>query len=107
MQISKGEVMISKEEVLHVAELANLKFKDDEVDGFVSQLDDIVTMASKLSTVDTEGVEPTYHMSDTTTVFRADEGKHTQTREELLENVPEVQDNLIKVPSIVDKEDGE
>ncbi|MCH4008926.1 Asp-tRNA(Asn)/Glu-tRNA(Gln) amidotransferase subunit GatC [Companilactobacillus sp.] len=97
--------MISKDEILHVAELANLKFKDDEVDGFVSQLDKIVTMASNLSTVDTKGVEPTYHMGDTKTVFREDKGVHTQTREQLLENVPEVQDNLIKVPSIVDKEE--
>lgn len=97
--------MISKDEVLHVAELANLKFKDDEVDGFVEQLDKIVTFAGNLSEVDTEGVEPTYHMGDTNTVFRADEGIHTQTREEMLENVPEVQDNLIKVPTIVDKEE--
>lgn len=99
--------MISKDEILHVAELANLKFKDDEVDGFVSQLDEIVTMASNLSTVDTDNIEPTYHLGDTTTVFRADKGVRTQTREQLLENVPEVQDNLIKVPSIVDKEDDE
>lgn len=99
--------MISKDEVLHVAELANLKFKDDEIDGFVSQLDKIVTMASNLSTVDTEGIEPTYHMGDTKTVFRPDKGIHTQTREKMLENVPETQDNLIKVPTIVDKEDDE
>lgn len=99
--------MISKDEVLHVAELANLKFKDDEVDGFVSQLDKIVSMESNLSSVDTTGIEPTYHLGDTNTVFRADEGVHTQTREQLLENVPEVQDNLIKVPTIVDKEDDE
>ncbi|AKP68089.1 Asp-tRNA(Asn)/Glu-tRNA(Gln) amidotransferase subunit GatC [Companilactobacillus ginsenosidimutans] len=99
--------MISKDEILHVAELANLKFKDDEVDSFVDQLDKIVSMASNLSTVDTDGIEPTYHMGDTSTVFRADEGVHTQTREQMLENVPEVQDNLIKVPTIVDKEDDE
>jgi aspartyl-tRNA(Asn)/glutamyl-tRNA(Gln) amidotransferase subunit C len=99
--------MISKDEVLHVAELANLKIKNDDVDEFTDQLDKIVTMASNLSNVDTTNVEPTYNLGDTKTVFREDKGIHTQTREQMLENVPEVQDNLIKVPAIVDKEDDE
>ncbi len=31
--------------------------------------------------------------------------KKMQTREELLKNVPETKDGLIRVPSIIDKED--
>ena len=99
--------MISKDEILHVAALANLKFKDDEVDSFVSQLDKIVNMESQLSSVDTTGIEPTYNMGDTNSVFREDKGIHTQTREQMLENVPEVENNLIKVPTIVDQEEDE
>ncbi|AKP03321.1 MULTISPECIES: Asp-tRNA(Asn)/Glu-tRNA(Gln) amidotransferase subunit GatC [Companilactobacillus] len=99
--------MISKDEILHVATLANLKFQPDEVDSFVDQLDKIVNMESKLSSVDTTGIEPTYNMGDTSTVFREDKGIHTQTREQMLENVPETDNNLIKVPTIVDKEDDE
>ena len=99
--------MISKEEILHVATLANLKFQPDEIDSFVDQLDKIVNMESKLSSVDTTGIEPTYNMGDTSTVFREDKGIHTQTREQMLENVPETDNNLIKVPTIVDKEDDE
>ena len=99
--------MISKDEILHVAELANLKLQDNEVDSFVSQLDKIVNMESKLASVDTTGIEPTYNMGDTETVFREDKGIRTQTREQMLENVPETDNNLIKVPTIVDKEDDE
>lgn len=99
--------MISKDEILHVAELANLKLQPDEVDDFVSQLGKIVDMESNLSNVDTTGIEPTYNMGDTSTVFREDKGVRTQTREQMFENVPEAEDNLIKVPTIVDKEDDE
>ena len=99
--------MISKDEILHVATLANLKFQDDEVDSFVSQLGKIVGIESQLSSVDTTGIEPTYNMGDTNSVFREDKGIRTQTREQLLENVPETDNNLIKVPTIVDKEDDE
>ena len=99
--------MISKDEILPVATLANLKFQPDEIDSFVDQLDKIVNMESKLSSVDTTGIEPTYNMGDTSTVFREDKGIHTQTREQMLENVPETDNNPIKVPTIVDKEDDE
>ena len=99
--------MISKEEVLHVAELANLKFQTDEVDDFVEQLGRVVDMAGNLSDVDTTGIEPTYNMGDTETTFREDQGIHTQTREQMFENVPESEDHLIKVPTIVDKEEDE
>ncbi|WP_125589647.1 Asp-tRNA(Asn)/Glu-tRNA(Gln) amidotransferase subunit GatC [Companilactobacillus jidongensis] len=99
--------MISKDEILHVAELANLKLKNDEVDDFVSQLGRIVDMESNLASVNTDGVEPTYNMGDTNTTFREDKGIRTQTREQMFENVPESEDNLIKVPTIVDKEDDE
>ena len=99
--------MISKDEILHVATLANIKLQDDEVDSFVSQLGKIVGMESQLSSVDTTGIEPTYNMGDTNSVFREDKGIRTQTREQLLENVPETDNNLIKVPTIVDKEDDE
>lgn len=99
--------MISKSETLHVAELANLKLKDDEVDSFVSQLGRIVDMESNLASVDTTGVEPTYNMGDTSTTFREDKGIRTQTREQMFENVPESVDNLIKVPTIVEKEEDE
>lgn len=99
--------MISKDEILHVATLANLKFEEDEVDSFVNQLDKIVNMESQLSSVDTTGIEPTYNMGDTNSVFREDVPVRDQTREEMLENVPETDNNLIKVPTIVDKEDDE
>ncbi|MFC6324094.1 Asp-tRNA(Asn)/Glu-tRNA(Gln) amidotransferase subunit GatC [Companilactobacillus baiquanensis] len=99
--------MISKEEILHVAELANLKLKDDQVDSFVSQLGKIVSMEDKLSSVDTTNIEPTYNMGDTSTTFREDKGIHTQTREQMFENVPESEDNLIKVPTIVEKGEDE
>ena len=46
-------------------------------------------------------------MGDTSTTFREDKGIHTQTREQMFENVPESEDNLIKVPTIVEKGEDE
>ncbi|HJE15725.1 MAG TPA: Asp-tRNA(Asn)/Glu-tRNA(Gln) amidotransferase subunit GatC [Lapidilactobacillus dextrinicus] len=96
--------MISKNDVTHVANLARLSLSQDEIDRFTSQLDQIIAMEDELSHVETEGVKPTTHITDEVNVFRNDVVVNDGiTREDLLSNVPETKDGLIKVPSIIDK----
>jgi aspartyl-tRNA(Asn)/glutamyl-tRNA(Gln) amidotransferase subunit C len=96
--------VISKDQVAHVASLARLSFSDAELNQFTKQLDQIIDMENQLSEVTTEGVKPTTHITDEINVFRedvvVDDGI---SRDELLQNVPETKDGLIKVPSIIDK----
>ncbi|KRN27268.1 hypothetical protein IV38_GL000673 [Lactobacillus selangorensis] len=99
--------MIEKKQVEHVAELAKLSFSDAELDHFTSQLDEIMKMVDQLDEVDTTGVEPTTHVGDLVNVFRKDEAKPGTPRKELMENVPEEQDGLIKVPAIIDEGEDE
>lgn len=99
--------MISKEQVSHVADLARLEFDENELNNFTSQLDKIVDFVDQLSEVDTEGVEPTTHISNATNVFREDVPKQGTSRQELLKNVPEQVDGLIRVPAIIDKGEDE
>ena len=40
---------ISKEEILHIADLADLKIKDDEVDNYAKNLEDILNFAKNSS----------------------------------------------------------
>ncbi|MEJ6348744.1 MULTISPECIES: Asp-tRNA(Asn)/Glu-tRNA(Gln) amidotransferase subunit GatC [Holzapfeliella] len=97
--------MISKEEIAHVAALSRLKFSEEELEMFTPQMDEIIAMAGQLQEVDTTDVVPTNLIVDEENVFRNDEVEKMQTREELLKNVPETKDGLIRVPSIIDKED--
>ncbi len=64
---------ISREEVIHVSNLARLNLREDEVEKFTEQLSAILEHIAKLSEVDTEGVEPTSHVLDLVNVFREDE----------------------------------
>jgi aspartyl/glutamyl-tRNA(Asn/Gln) amidotransferase, C subunit len=96
--------MISKDQVAHVAELARLSFTDAELEHFTTQLDQIIAMEHALAEVPTDGVAPTTQLADTENVFRADVPvTDGPSRDELLQNVPESKDGLIKVPSIIDK----
>lgn len=93
---------ISEEEVRHVAKLSKLEFSDQETKEFATTLSKIVDMVELLNEVDTTGVVVTTTMADRKNVLRADIAQKGESREELFKNVPESQDNFIKVPAILD-----
>ena len=64
---------LTREEVLHVAQLARLSFKPEEVDRLTRQLNDILAYVEKLQEVDTTGVPPMAHAVPVFNVFREDE----------------------------------
>jgi aspartyl-tRNA(Asn)/glutamyl-tRNA(Gln) amidotransferase subunit C len=92
---------ISNEQVKHVANLARLAITEDEAEMFTKQLDAIITFAEQLNELDTENVEPTYHVLDMKNVLREDIPQLGLPREEVLKNAPEHQDGQIMVPSIL------
>ena len=93
---------ISKDEVLHVANLARLEINDEEAETFAEQLDRIITLAETLNELDTENVEPTTHVLAQENVMREDVARQRFTIEEVLKNVPDHQDGQIKVPTILE-----
>lgn len=95
---------ISEEEVHHVATLSKLSFSDSETSAFATDLSKIVEMVELLNEVDTEGVAITTTMADRKNVMRQDQAQTGTDRELLFKNVPEKENNFIKVPAIL--EDG-
>jgi aspartyl-tRNA(Asn)/glutamyl-tRNA(Gln) amidotransferase subunit C len=63
---------LTKQDVLHVAELAKLSLTEAEVDKFLSQLSVIVEHVGKLNEVDTDNVEPTSQTTGLTNIQRED-----------------------------------
>ncbi len=63
---------ITKEEVAHVAHLARMEFKEEEMEKFTSQLNDILLYMEKLNSVDTTGIEPMTHATVLHNAFRED-----------------------------------
>lgn len=92
---------ISNEQVKHVANLARLAITEEEAEKLTKQLDAIITFAEQLNELDTENVEPTYHVLDMKNVLREDIPLQGLSREEVLKNAPKHQDGQFKVPSIL------
>ena len=92
---------LSREEVLHVAELARLSLGPEEVELFTRQLNDILAYVEKLQELDTSGVEPMAHVIPVFNAFREDEVRAGLPREEALENAPAREEGHFLVPRVI------
>jgi aspartyl-tRNA(Asn)/glutamyl-tRNA(Gln) amidotransferase subunit C len=89
---------ISRELLLHVAHLARLELREDELARLENQLNDILAAVSKVSELDLTGVPPTSHPLDLVNVWDEDEPRPCLSVEEALANAPERDGDYFKVP---------
>jgi aspartyl-tRNA(Asn)/glutamyl-tRNA(Gln) amidotransferase subunit C len=92
---------VTKKDVEKIAELAKLKFSEQELESFTPQMNEILAYMDKLNELDTENVEPLSHPVEQTNVFREDEMKPSITTEEALKNAPEKDERYFKVPKVI------
>ena len=92
---------VTKKDVEYIAELARLKFKDEELEKFTEQLNEILSYVEKLNELDTSNVEPLSHPVEGSNVFREDIVKHSIDREEALKNAPDRNELFFKVPKVI------
>lgn len=93
---------ITKDQVKHVANLARLAITDEEAAYYADKLGGIIEFAEQLNEVDTSGVEPTTHPVPLINVLREDKPVPGLDRDLMMKNVPEHEDGMVKVPSILD-----
>ena len=92
---------LSKKEVEHIAWLAHIELSEKEKILFTEQFNEILDYFKKIDEIDTEGIEPTYHVLDLKNVSRKDKKEPSLPTEEALENAPKKEKNFIKAPRIV------
>ena len=64
---------VSKEELLHIAKLANLNLKDEELDNYLANLQDILNFANIVNNAPVNGLGETIAANNNCNVFRKDE----------------------------------
>ena len=92
---------VSKEELLHIAKLADLNIKEDELDNYLSNLQDILNFANIVNNANTEGLEETIGENDKYNVFRKDEVKIFEDNKALLQNAKEQERNMFKITKVI------
>jgi aspartyl-tRNA(Asn)/glutamyl-tRNA(Gln) amidotransferase subunit C len=97
-------MQLSKDQVKHVAKLANLPLTEDEEEKFSTQLSAILGYIEQLSKVDTKGVEPTYNTSGNINTTREDEEKNSLTQQEATENASNTKDGFFVTKGVFAEE---
>ena len=92
---------VSRKDVEHIAELARLKFNEDELKNFTEQLNEILAYVEKLSELDTENIEPLSHPVEGSNVFRDDVVIPSIPTSEALKNAPEKDEQFFHVPKVI------
>jgi len=93
---------LSRDDVLKLARLARLELSKDEIELFQSELSEILNYVAQLQKVDTKGLKPTYQVTGLGNITRPDEIiDYGATQDQLLKNVPAVEDGLIKVKRVL------
>ena len=92
---------VSKEEILHIAKLADLEIKDAEIEKYALNLQDILDFAEVVNNAPVDGLDVTVGANEKKNVFRKDEIKVFEDNKALLQNAPEQEDNMFKIPKVI------
>ena len=94
-------MQVSKEEILHIANLANLNIEENEIENYLTNLQDILNFASIVNNAPVEGLDITIGANEAKNVFRKDEVKIFEDNQALLENAISKEQNMFKIPKVI------
>ena len=92
---------VSKEELLHIVDLADLNLKEDEVDSYLEKFGDIVEFVEIINGSPVEQLGETIGANENSNVFRKDEVKIFEDQKMLIDNAPEEELNMFKIPKVI------
>ena len=94
-------MQVNNEEILHIARLANLNLKEEEIEKYKNDLQDILNFANIVNNAKLDGISETIGANEACNVFRKDEIVESSKREELMQNAEEQQSGMFKIPKVI------
>ena len=92
---------VSKEELLHIANLSDLKIKNDEIEKYIHNLEDILNFTEVLDKVNIDNCDEAIGANKDVNVFRKDEVKEFEDIEALMQNAPDKERGMFKIPKVL------
>lgn len=94
-------MQVSKEEILHIANLANLNLEENEIDTYLLHLQDILNFANIVNNAPVEGLDITIGANEAKNIFRKDEIEVFKDNQSLLQNAVSKELNMFKIPKVI------
>lgn len=93
---------VTKELVQYVAQLSRIYLDEEKVQKMEKELEEVIGYMDILNTLDTKEIEPLSHIFPITNVMREDQGEPSWRKEDILKNMPEVEEGMPAVPRTID-----
>ncbi|MBV9016221.1 MAG: Asp-tRNA(Asn)/Glu-tRNA(Gln) amidotransferase subunit GatC [Alphaproteobacteria bacterium] len=93
---------LDKAAVAHIAALARIRLKEDELEPLAAELSQILNWVELLAEVDTSDVAPMTSVAAMTLPMRADEVTDGDRRDDILQNAPQSARGFFAVPKVVE-----
>ncbi|NMW84866.1 Asp-tRNA(Asn)/Glu-tRNA(Gln) amidotransferase subunit GatC [Peptoniphilus sp. AGMB00490] len=93
---------MNKEDIRHIANIAQIDFSDEELDKFAPTFDENIELVNKIKKIDTEGVEKVFQVNGTENNIREDKTGESLSQEEALENAATTKYGYFKLIKFVD-----
>lgn len=92
---------LSREKVLHVADLSKIALKEEEINTFGRGLKQILDEIEKINNLDIESNDILISPTENINVYRNDEVKEMLPIEDVVKNAPEVKGNFIEIVRVI------
>ena len=92
---------VSKEDLLHIARLAELELEEKETAKYLENLQEILNFAEIVNNAPVDDLDITIGSNEAKNVFRKDEVKVFEDNEALLKNAPSSEQNMFKIPKVL------
>ena len=92
---------VSREEILHIANLAMLNLEENEIEKYRENLVDILNFSETIKNAPTENLDITIGANEAKNIFRKDEVKKFEDTASLLQNAPTQDQNMFKIPKVI------
>jgi aspartyl-tRNA(Asn)/glutamyl-tRNA(Gln) amidotransferase subunit C len=92
-------MIIDRDHILKLAELANITLAEEEIDSYISDVNRILDLVSEIQDVDTTDVEPLLNVLDEFSKTRDDTAGLKVSREDALKNAPDTDGVYFQVPT--------
>ncbi len=93
---------VDKATVAKIAHLARIGVKEEEMEGLVDELNNILNWVEQLAEVDTNNVAPLASVNDDVLRWRADEVTSSNLQSDVTRNAPEEFEGFYVVPRVVE-----
>lgn len=93
---------VDQNTVRHIARLARIAVRDDELEGLAKELNGILDWVEQLGEVDVEGVEPMTSAVAVAMKMRDDVVEVQNLQTEVMRNAPGAEDGFYVVPKVVE-----